>query len=196
MPTQILIPTPLRPFTDKLDTVEVDGQTVGELLQGLTTRYGALKNHLYSADGRLRSFVNVYVNDEDIRYLQKEDTPLQSGDVVSIIPSVAGGSGLAAAPALPQLSPDEVQRYSRHLILSEVGMDGQRAPEGREGAVHRRRRAGVARCDVSGRGGCRHDRHRRLRRGRPQQPPAAAAARHAGRGPPEARFREGPAARR
>jgi len=130
MPTQILIPTPLRPFTDKLDTVEVDGQTVGELLQGLTTRYGALKNHLYSADGRLRSFVNVYVNDEDIRYLQKEDTPLKSGDVVSIIPSVAGGSGLAAAPALPQLSPDEVRRYSRHLILSEVGMDGQRALKG------------------------------------------------------------------
>ncbi len=127
MPTQILIPTPLRPFTDKLDTVEVDGQTVGELLQGLTTRYGALKNHLYSTDGRLRSFVNVYVNDEDIRYLQKEATPLKNGDVVSIIPSVAGGSGLAEAPALPQLSPDEVRRYSRHLILSEVGMDGQRA---------------------------------------------------------------------
>ncbi len=130
MPTQILIPTPLRPFTDKLDTVEVDGQTVGELLQGLTTRYAALKNHLYSADGRLRSFVNVYVNDEDIRYLQKEATPLKSGDVVSIIPSVAGGSGLAEAPALPQLSPDEVRRYSRHLILSEVGMDGQRALKG------------------------------------------------------------------
>ena len=124
---KILIPTPLRPFTDKLDTVEVDGQTVGELLQGLTTRYGALKNHLYSTDGRLRSFVNVYVNDEDIRYLQKEATPLKNGDVVSIIPSVAGGSGLAEAPALPQLSPDEVRRYSRHLILPEVGMDGQRA---------------------------------------------------------------------
>jgi molybdopterin/thiamine biosynthesis adenylyltransferase/rhodanese-related sulfurtransferase/molybdopterin converting factor small subunit len=130
MPTQILIPTPLRPFTDKLDTVEVDGQTVGELLQGLTSRYGALKNHLYSADGRLRSFVNVYVNDEDIRYLQKEATPLKNGDVVSIIPSVAGGSGLAEAPALPQLSADEVRRYSRHLILSEVGMDGQRALKG------------------------------------------------------------------
>ena len=130
MPTQILIPTPLRPFTDRLDTVEVDGQTVGELLQGLTTRYGALKNHLYSADGRLRSFVNVYVNDEDIRYLEKEATPLKNGDVVSIIPSVAGGSGVAEAPALPQLSPDEVRRYSRHLILSEVGMDGQRALKG------------------------------------------------------------------
>ena len=91
MATKILIPTPLRPFTEKLDAVEVDGQTVGELLQGLTTRYGGLKQHLYNGDGRLRSFVNVYVNDEDIRYLQKDQTPLKAGDTVSIIPSVAGG---------------------------------------------------------------------------------------------------------
>jgi adenylyltransferase/sulfurtransferase len=125
MPTKILIPTPLRPFTDKLDAVELDGHTVGELLQGLTTRYGGLKQHLYNGEGRLRSFVNVYVNDEDIRYLQKEDTPLKSGDVVSIIPSVAGGVGVEA-PAAPALSADEVRRYSRHLILPEVGMEGQK----------------------------------------------------------------------
>ena len=125
MATKILIPTPLRPFTDKLDAVELDGQTVGELLQGLTTRYGGLKQHLYNGDGRLRSFVNVYVNDEDIRYLQKEATPLKSGDVVSIIPSVAGGVGVEA-PAAPALSADEVRRYSRHLILPEVGMEGQK----------------------------------------------------------------------
>jgi adenylyltransferase/sulfurtransferase len=127
MATKILIPTPLRAFTDKLDAVEVDGRTVGELLQGLTTKYGALRNHLYTGEGRLRSFVNIYVNDEDIRYLQKESTPLKAGDVVSIIPSVAGGSSAAVAAARPELSPDEVRRYSRHLILSEVGMDGQRA---------------------------------------------------------------------
>jgi adenylyltransferase/sulfurtransferase len=126
MATKILIPTPLRSFTDKQDAIEMDGQTVGELLQGLTTKYDGLKQHLYNGDGRLRSFVNVYVNDEDIRYLQKEDTPLKAGDVVSIIPSVAGGTGVAA-PTLPQLSSDEVRRYSRHLILPEVGMDGQRA---------------------------------------------------------------------
>ena len=127
MATKILIPTPLRPFTDKQDAVELDGQTVGELLQGLTTRYGGLRNHLYTADGKLRSFVNIYVNDEDIRYLQKDATPLRAGDVVSIIPSVAGGSGAVEASVLPSLSPDEVRRYSRHLILPEVGMDGQRA---------------------------------------------------------------------
>jgi adenylyltransferase/sulfurtransferase len=125
--TRILIPTPLRPFTDKLDAVEVDGQTVGELLENLTARFGPLKTHLYTDEGRLRSFVNVYVNDEDIRYLAKEQTPLKAGDVVSIIPSVAGGADVVAAPPLPPLSSDEVKRYSRHLILSEVGMDGQRA---------------------------------------------------------------------
>ena len=94
--TKILIPTPLRPFTDKLDAVEIDGATVGELLQNLTTKYGGLKQHLYAADGKLRSFVNIYVNDEDIRYLQKEQTPVKAGDTVSIIPSVAGGAPLRA----------------------------------------------------------------------------------------------------
>ncbi len=89
---KILIPTPLRPFTDKLDTVEVSGATVGELLQNLTTMHPGLKQHLYAADGKLRSFVNVYVNDDDIRYLQKNETPVKDGDTLSIIPSVAGGA--------------------------------------------------------------------------------------------------------
>ncbi|MDH4064537.1 MAG: ThiF family adenylyltransferase, partial [Acidobacteriota bacterium] len=127
MPIKILIATPLRPFTDRLDTVEANGQNVGQVLQDLTTKYGALQNHLYTADGRLRSFVNVYVNDEDVRCLQEEATPVDADDTVSIIPSVAGGSGPAAAPARADLSPEEVQRYSRHLILPEVAMDGQRA---------------------------------------------------------------------
>ena len=92
MATKILIPTPLRPFTDKLDTVEVDGTTVGELLQNLTTKYAGLKQHLYSADGKLRSFVNVYLNDEDIRYLGKDATPAADADTLSLVPSIAGGS--------------------------------------------------------------------------------------------------------
>jgi adenylyltransferase/sulfurtransferase len=127
--TKILIPTPLRPFTDKKDSVEVDGATIAELLQNLTTKYGGLKQHLYSADGKLRSFVNIYVNDDDIRYLQKDQTPLKSGDTVSIIPSVAGGapSLVSKEPeALPELSGDEIKRYSRHLIMPEVGVDGQK----------------------------------------------------------------------
>ncbi|MGQ0732440.1 MAG: molybdopterin-synthase adenylyltransferase MoeB [Acidobacteriota bacterium] len=127
MAVRIHIPTPLRPYTDKLDVVELDAASVGELLTNLTTRFAGLKQHLFTEEGRLRSFVNVYVNDEDIRYLQKDQTPLKAGDSVSIIPSVAGGSAPAAAPSHPALSADEIKRYSRHLILPEVGMDGQRA---------------------------------------------------------------------
>ena len=120
------IPTPLRQYTDKHDTVQVDGATVGDLLAQLTTTYPELKKHLYNEQGKLRHFVNIYVNDEDIRYLQKEQTALGDSDTISIIPSVAGGSGAAVATDLPTLGQEEVARYSRHLILPEVGMEGQR----------------------------------------------------------------------
>ncbi len=91
MATRILIPTPLRPYTDKKDAVEADGATIGELLSDLTTKHSGLKAHLYNDQGKLRSFVNVYLNDEDIRYLDKEQTRVSPGDTISIIPSVAGG---------------------------------------------------------------------------------------------------------
>src|ERR671935_1390955 len=128
---RILIPTPLRPYTDKQDAVDVSGGTVGELLADLTRKHSGLKAHLYNDQGRLRSFVNVYVNDEDIRYLQREQTPISPGDTVSIIPSVAGGVDAvvekpSSARELPTLSHDEIKRYSRHLIMPEVGMEGQR----------------------------------------------------------------------
>ncbi len=92
MSNKVLIPTPLRPFTDKQDAVEVAGSTVGEALAQLTAKYEGLKKHLYTEEGKLRSFVNIYLNDEDIRYLQREQTPLKDGDTLSIIPSVAGGA--------------------------------------------------------------------------------------------------------
>jgi molybdopterin/thiamine biosynthesis adenylyltransferase/rhodanese-related sulfurtransferase/molybdopterin converting factor small subunit len=127
MSNTILIPTPLRPYTDKQESVEIAGTTVGEALSNLTERYSDLRRHLYTDEGRLRSFVNVYLNDEDIRYLQRESTPLNPGDTLSIVPSVAGGSPAVETPAsLPTLTPNEIARYSRHLILPEVGMDGQR----------------------------------------------------------------------
>src|SRR5215471_13919690 len=122
---KILIPTPLRPYTDKQDAVDASGTTVGELLADLTTRHAGLKPHLYNEQGKLRSFVNVYVNDEDIRYLQKEQTPVTAADTVSIIPSVAGGAPTVLED-LPTLTNDEVKRYSRHLIMPEVGVEGQR----------------------------------------------------------------------
>jgi molybdopterin/thiamine biosynthesis adenylyltransferase/rhodanese-related sulfurtransferase/molybdopterin converting factor small subunit len=124
MPHRILIPTPLRPFAGKQEFVEVEGRTVGDALQGLVGQYSDLRRHLYNEDGRLRSFVNIYVNDEDIRHLDREQTQLTAGDTISIVPSVAGGSG--AAVDAPELTREEVQRYSRHLIMPEVGIDGQR----------------------------------------------------------------------
>jgi adenylyltransferase/sulfurtransferase len=124
--TPILIPTPLRAYTGKQDTVRVAGTTIGEALTALTAEFGELRKHLYTAEGKLRSFVNIYLNDEDIRYLQKEATPLKPGDTVSIVPSVAGGVGAAAPARSAELTPDEIKRYSRHLILPEVGVEGQR----------------------------------------------------------------------
>jgi molybdopterin converting factor small subunit len=91
MPVKVMIPTPLRPYAGKQDSVQLQAATVGEALSALTSQFSELKKHLYSDDGRLRSFVNVYVNDEDIRYLQKDKTPVREGDVVSIVPSIAGG---------------------------------------------------------------------------------------------------------
>ncbi len=88
---KILIPTPLRQYADKKDVIEFNAGTVGEALSGLTSRHPELRKHLYSDDGRLRAFVNVYLNDEDIRYLSKEQTPVKDGDTLAIVPSIAGG---------------------------------------------------------------------------------------------------------
>ena len=89
---KILIPTPLRPYAGKQAAVELAGTTVAEALSSLTTQHPDLRRHLFTDDGKLRSFVNIYVNDEDIRYLQRENTPLCDTDTVAIVPSVAGGN--------------------------------------------------------------------------------------------------------
>jgi adenylyltransferase/sulfurtransferase len=88
---KILIPTPLRQYAGKKDAVDVPAKTVGEALSALTSEYSDLRRHLYTEDGKLRAFVNLYLNDEDVRYLQKESTPVRDNDTLSIVPSVAGG---------------------------------------------------------------------------------------------------------
>ena len=85
------IPTPLQSMTEEQDTVDVTGGTVGDAIETLTQQYPDLRQHLYKEDGALRSFVNIYLEDEDIRYLDNEDTPLEDGQTVSIVPSIAGG---------------------------------------------------------------------------------------------------------
>jgi adenylyltransferase/sulfurtransferase len=126
MPVKVLIPTPLRPYTDQKEAVEIEGARVRELLDNLTERYRDLRKHLFDDSGKLRSFVNVYVNEDDIRSLDRFETAVAETDVVSIVPSIAGG---AASPAAVEgevgFSKEEIQRYSRHLIMPEVGMEGQ-----------------------------------------------------------------------
>jgi molybdopterin converting factor small subunit len=94
MPVRVVIPTPLRQYAGKKEFVEVEANNVAEALTNLTKQYGDLRRHLYTEDGKLRSFVNIYLGEEDIRYLQKEQTPLRDQDVLSIVPSIAGGTNL------------------------------------------------------------------------------------------------------
>ena len=124
MPITVSIPTPLRSFTAGQDTIELDGDTVGQVLDGLLTTHAGLKRHLLQDDGRLRSFVNLYLNETDIRQLSSTATPVRPGDVLTIVPSIAGGSPTLGTE--PSLSHAEVLRYSRHLLLPEVGLAGQR----------------------------------------------------------------------
>src|SRR6059058_2217519 len=139
MPITIVIPTPLRQFAGGQSEIQVSASTAGEALDQLTIKHAELRRHLFNDQNTLRNFVNVYVNDEDIRHVNGADTPVKEGDTILIVPSIAGGAAVldeqtgkdagapqAGMPALPMLSNEEVARYSRHLIMPEVGMTGQR----------------------------------------------------------------------
>ncbi|PIQ82893.1 MAG: molybdenum cofactor biosynthesis protein MoeB [Candidatus Omnitrophica bacterium CG11_big_fil_rev_8_21_14_0_20_64_10] len=114
----VYIPTALQRFVGQQETIRLSGQTVGEVLAALVGTHPELKAHLYADETHLRSFVNVFLNDEDIRSAQGLATPVQPTDQITIVPSIAGGAGA-------KLSNDEIKRYSRHLIMPEVGMAGQ-----------------------------------------------------------------------
>ena len=88
----VLIPTALRHLAGENARVELAGSTVADVLQALTSQHPDLRKHLYNDQGKLRSFVNVYLNDEDVRYLSKDATPVKDSDTLSIVPSIAGGS--------------------------------------------------------------------------------------------------------
>jgi molybdopterin synthase sulfur carrier subunit len=91
VPVEVRLPTLLRPHTDGAATVTAEGATVGEVFSDLTSRYPGLADQLVDGDGNLHRFVNVYCNDDDIRYLDQLDTKVDNGDVISILPAVAGG---------------------------------------------------------------------------------------------------------
>jgi sulfur-carrier protein adenylyltransferase/sulfurtransferase len=127
MPVTISIPTALRQFAAGNIRIEVEAKTAGEALERLASQYGELRRHLFDNKNALRSFVNVYVNDQDIRHQSGPETPLSEGDTLMIVPSIAGGASAEkkVASGLPGLSNEEIARYSRHLIMPEVGMEGQ-----------------------------------------------------------------------
>ena len=137
MAITVQIPTALKQYAGDQDAIELVGDTTSDILGNLTRQFPELKAHLYDDDGVLRNFVNVYLNDEDIRYLNREETAVKDGDVVMIVPAVAGGSPVdvpgspAHTDAAPdELSKEEIERYSRHLLIPEVAVSGQKKIKG------------------------------------------------------------------
>ena len=128
MKVKVIIPTALRQHTGNADEFQLQASDVGGALKELVKSFPNLRRQLYSENGRLRNFVNVYLNEEDIRYKEGEKTPLKDGDTLMIIPAVAGGADAAGSEgrkAKPSFSNNEIARYSRHLIMPEVGLEGQ-----------------------------------------------------------------------
>jgi molybdopterin converting factor small subunit len=112
--SKIHIPTPLRQYVGKHSTVEVKGGTVAEAMAELVAQHPEVRRHLYTEDGKLRAFVNLYLNDEDIRYLQKEATAMKDGDNISIVPSIAGGAENPPSFVIPSEAKDLGFRFRRH----------------------------------------------------------------------------------
>ncbi|MEX0907103.1 MAG: molybdopterin-synthase adenylyltransferase MoeB [Gemmatimonadota bacterium] len=132
MTVRVQLPTALRDYTAGAEEVVLDAGDVDSALQLLSSRHPLLRRHLYTDAGELRGYVRVYLNDDDVRALAAGGrTPTQPGDVILIVPSIAGGATDAEershdelSPA--ELSPAELSRYARHLSLKEVGLEGQR----------------------------------------------------------------------
>jgi molybdopterin synthase sulfur carrier subunit len=103
MEVHVRIPAPLKKLAEERDVIKAQGRTVGEVLQWLTETYPGLKERLRDEQGRVRRFINIYVNDEDIRFIQNLETPLKEGDQISIVPAIAGGSSLkrGVTPTFP-----------------------------------------------------------------------------------------------
>jgi adenylyltransferase/sulfurtransferase len=116
----IFIPTPLRKFTENVSKTEIDAQTISNLLDALSRKYPELKKYLYTPEGKIPSFINIFVDDEDIRNLDMENTPISSSNVISIVPAIAGGIDDVT------FSKEELARYNRHIIIPEFGMEAQK----------------------------------------------------------------------
>jgi adenylyltransferase/sulfurtransferase len=124
MSVSIRIPTPLRPHVAGARQVAVEAVDVRAALAALTAQHAGIAPHLFAENGELRAFVNLYLGDDDVRYLKGLDTPLPSGATLSIVPSVAGGLDLDTSHI--KFTNEEMRRYSRHLILPDIGVAGQK----------------------------------------------------------------------
>ncbi|MDR1829768.1 MAG: molybdopterin-synthase adenylyltransferase MoeB [Candidatus Fibromonas sp.] len=117
---KILIPYALRAFVERNAEIEVKGSTAGEAILALAAAYPGIKTHLFTDEGQLRGFINVFVGGANVDKQQGLDTPVADGSELMIIPAIAGGSDL------PELTNEEISRYSRHLLLPEIGVEGQK----------------------------------------------------------------------
>ena len=119
MPVTVYIPTPFRRFAGNQSYVKAEGNTVGEVLDGLGREYPSLRQMIYDERDEIPGHVNIYVNNTEIHTLQGKETPVADGDEMAVIPAIAGGAATA-------LTPEQVDRYSRHIIMPQVGPAGQR----------------------------------------------------------------------
>ncbi|MCH7811771.1 MAG: molybdopterin-synthase adenylyltransferase MoeB [Chloroflexi bacterium] len=126
MTVTVYIPNALRRMTGNRQYVEVEGATVAEVLDNLDERFPGVHDLIYSSQHEIPNHINIYVNNQEINSLEGDSTPLATGDQIAIIPAIAGGAdGDGASPA-KALTPDQVTRYSRHIIMPQVGSTGQR----------------------------------------------------------------------
>ena len=118
----IIIPTPLRKFTNQQTRITVEGKTIKEAFSDLILNYPDVKKNLIDENEKIRGFVNIFLEDEDIRNLQEEETIIQPNSVISIIPAIAGGSGLEEI----NFTKEELARYNRHIIIPDFGIEAQK----------------------------------------------------------------------
>ena len=118
----IIIPTPLRKFTNQQTRITVEGKTIKEAFSDLILNYPDVKKNLIDENEKIRGFVNIFLEDEDIRNLQEEETIIQPNSVISIIPAIAGGSGIEEI----NFTKEELARYNRHIIIPDFGIEAQK----------------------------------------------------------------------
>jgi len=126
MGVTVYIPTPFRKLAGNQTYIEADGETVGEVLDSLGSAYPALRHMIYNDADEIPGHVNIYVNNQEIHSLQGKATPVKDGDEMAVIPAIAGGAVEQTPQRSVALTPEQVDRYSRHIIMPQVGPSGQR----------------------------------------------------------------------